>query len=196
MHDFAKMGYGTEKAKLPYGEMYHDFTGAHAILSNGLEWELVIGGTEGERREALRRIAICLPGDWDMEETGGENFPEGALYGTTPEFEAMIDELKIRLSPNKEKLTMLELSIPTTLERQIGVYGDLIDTNERNIGGALARIREVCERYDKCAKEAEADGRHYEALYLRTQSKVSKGLELQAKMAVIVSSINQLAGIK
>lgn len=189
MHDFAKMGYGKEAADLEYSELYHDITGAHLILEKGEEFGLVSKGSESDRREALRRIAICLPGDWTFEEL------EQKAYGETPSFKEMTDYLRRNLSTNDCSLSLIGLSTPTSLERQIAVYADVVDNEDRSVAGALKRIEEMCVTYDKYVEEATGEGKNIEALYFRTQARISRTPEFKSKMATIVSNINQLAEI-
>jgi len=151
MHDFSKYD---------VGDPYHEIEGAYVILTRGEEMELVAGGCKSERREALKRMAMCLPSDGIVyEQLGGRGFPENVPYKNifTPEMKEKLDFIRRELSSNKTPLTMGELTSPRGLESKVIIYADFTNSGDEEEISFIDRLEEVYTRHNRLSEEMDEE---------------------------------------
>lgn len=141
-------GYMHDFSKIFEGDNYHEIGTAHLILTKGdTELGLVVGEPAEERKDALRRMASIPISDYAIYESLGKSgFPEKALYPEVKNFIERIAQLRKALSRSQEPLTIEELSLPFSLEQQIGLYADLTNVGGKRVN-VEERMKEVMQRY-------------------------------------------------
>ncbi len=135
-------------------DAYHEIEGAYMVMTRGEEWGLVRGGTQAERRQALIRIASCLPGDAALVEELGDDFPRTAAY---PEFatEQIVREYEFLLK--ELGLSKTAFPQPFTLEAKIACFADFTDATG-DTTAVRERIQGLYDTYPQRAQEARQQG--------------------------------------
>ena len=147
-----------DAGKLFEPDPFHEVVGAWYALNRGEEFGLVAGGSDLERRTALKQIASCIIADGPVYEEWTNN-----LYAGTPNrlseghdgesgivrVENRLEELKTNLSDGNP-LSLERLLFPVTIEQKIALVADMadVDTQRGAVGGMKARFKDILERYE------------------------------------------------
>lgn len=139
MHDFGRFN---------VGDPFHEIDGAYTILAHGEKLKLVKGGSNKERLNALKQMALCLPSDGLVFEQLG-NPLEQIFY--TQDIASKLSYLQKELFYGENSLSLEEITSPKTIEQRIVIYSDYknLEGEDMSLG---KRMREVCARYKETSR--------------------------------------------
>ena len=147
-----------DAGKLFEPDPFHEVVGAWYALDKGEEFGLVQGGTEPERKKALREIASYIISDGPVY----EEWTNQIYVGTPNRFNEghdgeagisrvadRVEELRITLS-NGSRLSLEKLLLPVTMEQKIALVADMADVDLQKgfVGGMKARFKDILQRYE------------------------------------------------